>query len=156
MFALVTRADAMWDARNPRAARRLFKRGAEAGDPNAQFMFGYFLDVGLGGRKDKAAAMRWYRRAHKLGVTGAAHNVAILYREQARGLLSERWFKHSIAGGCFDSTLELGKLYRDVFADPAKALNCFRRMARWRGALPEERDEARALMRALQSTKRRP
>jgi TPR repeat protein len=139
----------LWDAGKPRAARRLFERGAKAGDPNAQFMFGYFLDVGLGGRTDKVAAMRWYRRAYKQRVTGAANNIAILYREQGRGRLSERWFKHAIAGGSFESTLALGKLHRDVLDEPGKARECFRRMARWRDALPGERDEARALMRAM-------
>ena len=150
MFALFGQADALWDAGKPHAARRLFRRGAEAGDPSAQLMFGYFLDVGLGGAVDKAEAMRWYQRAYKQGVTSAAaNNIAILYREQGRARLAERWFKHASAGDPLDSAMELGKLYRDFLREPAKARACFQRVARSRRALPEERDEARALIRAM-------
>ena len=140
----------MWDAGRPRAARRLFQRGAQAGDPSAQVNFGYFLDVGLGGAADKLEAMRWYRRAYRQGdTTAAANNIAILYREQGRRRLAERWFKHSSSGDPVGSALELGKLYRDLFNDPVAARACFHKVARSQRALPDERDEARALIRAM-------
>lgn len=59
-------------------------------------------------------------------ISAAANNIAILYREQGRPRLAERWFKHASASDPLGSALELGKLYRDLLGDPARARACFK------------------------------
>lgn len=150
MVVLLTEADQLWDLGKLHAARRLFERGAAAGDPTSQLNYGYFLEQGLGGRKNVAEAMRCYRAAYRRGVTAAAaNNIAILFREANRPRLAEKWFQRAIAGGDIGAALELGKLYRDFLKDIPQARKSFQMVARSRRSIPSEREEALALVGSL-------
>jgi len=52
--------------RNPRAGFRLLLRSAVNGNTSAALPLGYAYDVGLGTRRDKRQAFRWYHRASLL------------------------------------------------------------------------------------------
>ena len=54
---------------------------AAAGNPEAQNDLGYCLHEGLGVRKDRGHAFRWYFRAAKRGVLRAQFNVGLCYRD---------------------------------------------------------------------------
>ncbi|MBS0297453.1 MAG: sel1 repeat family protein [Proteobacteria bacterium] len=58
---------------------------------------GYAYDTGLGRPVDKAKAMAWYRRGYRRGCAPCANNIAILYREQGRPELADRWFRREAA-----------------------------------------------------------
>jgi len=72
---------------------------------------GFFYDVGIGTRTDKAMAMRWYKRAYRRGDAAAASNIAVLYKEQGKSRLAFGWYARSAALGDGDSSLELARLY---------------------------------------------
>lgn len=150
LFDQFCRADALWDAGRPRAARRLFHSGALAGDPSSQLNYGYFLEQGLGGPRDRRQAMRWYRAAYRRGATGAAaNNIAILLREDNRVRLAAKWFERAIAGGEVGAALELGKLCRDALHSVTRARKYFRVVARSPRSSESEKEKALALLAAL-------
>jgi TPR repeat protein len=52
-----------YEARNFKAAFRLLKPLAEAGNAEAQFMVGNMYNLGAGAPRDNAAAIEWYRKS---------------------------------------------------------------------------------------------
>ncbi|MDR0776459.1 MAG: sel1 repeat family protein [Azonexus sp.] len=100
-----------WDAGNLAEAFHLFEQCANAGSATSMLDLGYFYDEGLGTDQNKTEAMRWYKRAHRRGDSGAAaNNIAILYRETGRFRLCYQWFERSAKLGNGDSEVELAKL----------------------------------------------
>ncbi|MGH7118989.1 MAG: hypothetical protein ACREFP_08380 [Acetobacteraceae bacterium] len=53
---------------------------AKLGNPSAQLNLGYTYDVGIGVRRNRAAAIYWYRRAYRQGVGIAASNIGTIFR----------------------------------------------------------------------------
>lgn len=149
LYEQFCRADAQWDAGRLRAARRLLHAGAVARDPSSQLNYGYFLEQGLGGPKDRRQAMRWYRAAYRGGATGAANNIAILLREDKRARLAAKWFERAIVGRDVGAALELGKLCRDALHSVTRARKYFRLVARSARSSESEKEEALALLPAL-------
>ena len=105
------KAHTAWESGRTRDAFRLFQRGANAGSVGCMLDLGYFYDVGIGTRSDKAKAMYWYKRAHRMKHPAAASNIAVLYKEQSKNRLAFQWYKRSAEFGDGDSTLELAKHY---------------------------------------------
>src|SRR5580692_7510398 len=67
------RAHTQWDAGNRRSAFRLMLAAAKSGgDMGAMLNLGYFYDVGIGVKRNRAAAMYWYQRAYRRGFASAA------------------------------------------------------------------------------------
>jgi hypothetical protein len=63
-------------------ALRLWAPLAERGDPRAQFGLALIHEGGLGGApKDEEAALGWYRRAARKGLSAAQNNLALMYAE---------------------------------------------------------------------------
>ncbi len=109
--ALFRLGDAAEDAGDFQMARRSFERGAELGDQLCLDRLAHQLDVGLGGESDKPLAMRYYRRAWRLGSHTAANNIAILYREAGKRRAMFQWFKRALERGDLDANLQLAKCY---------------------------------------------
>jgi uncharacterized protein len=149
LFDLFAQGCQLWDLGKDRAARRLFEQSAGAGDTGSLLNYGYFLEQGLGGARDVEQAMRCYRRAYRRGSAAAANNIAILYREASQPRRAEKWFERALSGGDVGAGLQLGRLYRDFFKDVPRARRCFRMVARSRGAIPSEKEEALALIADL-------
>jgi hypothetical protein len=64
------------------AALRLWTPPAEQGDPRAQFGLGLIHEEGLGGLpRDEAAALGWYERAARFGLSPAQNNLAGMHAE---------------------------------------------------------------------------
>ncbi|MDD9823759.1 MAG: tetratricopeptide repeat protein [Gammaproteobacteria bacterium] len=61
-------------------ARHLWQLAAERGDSDSQNYSGIFCYMGLGGRKDRECAYRWFQRAAKNGHAAAQLNLGLMYR----------------------------------------------------------------------------
>jgi TPR repeat protein len=66
---------------NPAYAFRLLKAAAEGGYKEAAASFGYAYDVGLGTKRNKRQAVRWYTLDYRNGHSGGAANLATVYRD---------------------------------------------------------------------------
>jgi TPR repeat protein len=60
---LFAEANQLWDAGDERKAFQTFLRAATEGHASAKNSVGYFLDHGIGTKKNATRAMDWYRRA---------------------------------------------------------------------------------------------
>lgn len=86
-------------------------------DPKAIFELAYRFDIGLGGKKDEALAVRWYLRAAELGYVAAQRNLAGMYAA-GRGVprndeTARHWFTAAANGGDAQAQFVLGKYYTD-------------------------------------------
>src|SRR3954471_2007023 len=104
-------AHAAWECGKLKVAFRLFLAQAKAGDSGARLNLGYFYDVGLGTRKNKAQALRWYRRAYQQGSGAAASNIANVYRDKGRVALALAWYKRAVSLKDDDAAIEVAKHY---------------------------------------------
>jgi len=64
---LFIRADELEDRGELKAAFRLFLAGAKAGDISCQLNLGNYYDDAKGIRRNRKAALYWYRRAYRRG-----------------------------------------------------------------------------------------
>jgi len=67
--------------RNPAYAFRLLKTAAEGGHNEAAFPLGYAYNLGLGTRRSRRQAVRWYTVDYRYGHSGGSANIAIIYRD---------------------------------------------------------------------------
>ena len=61
----------------------MVRRAADAGDPIAQLNYAEMLERGIGMRRDRAAELRWYRKAADQGNDWAADQVRRLTGNRA-------------------------------------------------------------------------
>jgi len=97
--------------RNSRFAVRLLRRAAESDDSTAASSLGYAYDVGLGITQDKTEALRWYRRAVRLGDSGAANNASTVYRDRGQLSRAHLWMMRAAAMGDGDAAVDAGYDY---------------------------------------------
>ncbi|WP_338667927.1 tetratricopeptide repeat protein [Pseudodesulfovibrio methanolicus] len=62
-------------------AQDFFEEAANNGDPRGAYRLGERAEKGIGGKKNMAAAVRWYREAQKLGYPQADFKLGVLYIE---------------------------------------------------------------------------
>lgn len=60
-------------------AFRLMLAAAKLGDVGAQLNVGNYYDDGTGVRRNREAALDWYRRAYRRGYASAASNIGVLW-----------------------------------------------------------------------------
>lgn len=82
--------------RSPARAVNLLRKAVSRGLDTAQFGLAYCYDVGVGVRKNRLAAMKLYRRAARQGVSIAAMNIAVLYRESGDRRGEKRWLQRAV------------------------------------------------------------
>ncbi|MBN8757989.1 MULTISPECIES: tetratricopeptide repeat protein [Variovorax] len=104
-------ANDAWDAGAHKKALSLFLKAAAAGETHALNSVGYFLDHGIGVKKNPAAARDWYRKAAKAGDVAGCANLAICYRDEGNFRWARFWFEKAYAQGDGDAALELGRLF---------------------------------------------
>ena len=80
-----------------------FRRQAEAGDPEAQVQYGFFLEEGLFGPKQAEESVRWYEKAAEAGHTTAQYFLGLAH-EQGLGVVESLhlafvWIKRAAEGG---------------------------------------------------------
>src|SRR3954447_7703479 len=107
---LFLRADREWNRRRFRSAFRLLKLAVEKGDRSAQLNLGYFYDLGIGVRRNRELALRWYTRAYRRGDSGAANNIGTIYRDEKHTAKALKWFDRAVKLGDDDANLEIAKI----------------------------------------------
>lgn len=93
--SLEIQAHEAWEAGRLKEAFRSFKHAVDLGATECLLNLGYFHDTGIGTRKDKVEAMRCYKLAYRWGVSAAASNIAVLYREQGKPRLMFAWYRRA-------------------------------------------------------------
>jgi TPR repeat protein len=150
--ALFARANKEWDAGNAKLAYRLFLQAATAGHASAKNSVGYFLDQGLGVRKNAAQALLWYRRAARHGDLGAYSNVAISYRNAGNAKQATAWFQKAAEKGDAGASIDLAELLLEanIKGNLAKAVRLLRAAIRSRYVSDDERDRAARMLEKLE------
>jgi TPR repeat protein len=131
--------------RNAGYAVRLFKRAAKNGDVTATDSLGYAYDVGLGISQNKSEALRWYRRAVRLGSSAAAMNASTVYRDRCQLSRAHRWLMRAASMRDGDAAVNAGYdfLYGiGVRRDLRRARRMFNRAMRARNISAYGREEA--------------
>jgi TPR repeat protein len=82
---------------NPAYAFRLLKTAAEGGHKEAAFPLAYAYDVGLGTRRNRRQAVRWYTGDYRNGRSGGATNIAIIYRDSGDLRRAFGWWMRAAA-----------------------------------------------------------
>lgn len=97
--------------RNSPYAVRLLRRAAESGDPTAAASLGRAYDVGIGIRRDRALALKWYRLAARMGSTVAMVNISTVYRDKGDLRRAHRWLLRAVEMGDGDVAVTAGYGY---------------------------------------------
>jgi len=148
---LFARASKRWDQGRLRSAFRLFLSAAKAGDPSAQHNLGYFYDVGVGVKRNRDAALYWYRRAFRHGYRTAASNIGTIYRDEERSKQALSWFQRAIRLGDADANLEVAKILLRTKGESARAITYLKRAteAKSRDVTAGSKREAHRLLKKL-------
>ncbi len=127
---MADRAGSVFVRRNARAAVRWYRLSAAAGNSSAQINLGNLLSTsGRGIRRDDAEALLWYKRALRQGDTGAANNIATVYRDQGDHRRAMFWYLRAAAAEG-DAWVEVGVRYYQgigVRRDALEAVRCYRK-----------------------------
>lgn len=107
---LFVRANHEWDSGKTKLAFKLFLKAVDAGHVSAKNSVGFFLDHGLGIRKNKTQAMQWYRQAARKGDVSACSNIGISYRDRGNIKQARVWFEKALKKGDSGAAIDLAKL----------------------------------------------
>ena len=144
---LFIRADKQAEAGNLKFAFRLYLAAAKAGDTSCQINLGNLYDEGSGVRRNRSAAMYWYKRAFRRGAASAAHNIGVMWRNEENYGRALYWFKQAVRLGDDEANLEIAKHYLQVEQNVVKAILHLERVCASNGVTEAGLEEARALLR---------
>ncbi len=119
---LFIRAAKQADKGKLRSAFRLYLAAAKAGDSSCQINLGNFYDDGTGVRRNRSAALYWYKRAYRHGESCAAHNIGVMWRNEQKFERALGWFEKAVILGDDEAHLEIAKHYLRVERNPVKAI----------------------------------
>ncbi|MDB5807088.1 MAG: hypothetical protein JWN73_4410 [Betaproteobacteria bacterium] len=140
---------AAWKKGDVRTAFRLFLAHARAGGRGHEINIGYFYDVGLGTRKNRGEVMRWYRLDYRRGSSGAASNIAMIYRDEGRHAMEVAWYQRAAALDDGDAEVEIAKYYLSGLGAPkhrGRAIAALKRAVKSRHITPDGREEAARIL----------
>ena len=149
--SLFDEANDAWDAGKKKRAFQLFLAAAHAGEEDAFNSVGYFLDHGIGVKKDPASAYGWYRRAAMRGNLAGCLNLGMWFRDAGNLRRSKFWFEKANAQGDGTAAYELGKIYlrQRASASAQRAFQYLTAAAKSKFISADERDEAKNLLATL-------
>jgi len=101
----------MWHRGQLRNAFRLFLVAANASDKASQLNVGYFYDNGVGTKRNREEALRWYKRAYRRGDASAANNIGTIWRDEQKPKRALSWFQPAVKLGDDGSNLEIAMHY---------------------------------------------
>jgi uncharacterized protein len=145
--ALFFRADKKWDSGDLQAAFRLFLASAKAGDRGAQLNVGNCYASGSGTRRNRTAALYWYKRAYRHGDASAANNIGIIWRDENKPQRALLWFQRSVKLGNEDSNLDIAKHYLVNKKDPQAAIPYLEKVFQSDRVTEASAEEAKRLLR---------
>jgi TPR repeat protein len=140
-------ADRKWSQGKLKTAFRLLLLAAKAGDRGAQTNLGYFYDVGIGTRRNKVAALSWYKKAFRGGDTAAAHNIATIWRDEHEPKRALAWFRRAAKSGDDGSNLDIARHYLEDESNPRKAVKYLTKVGRSGRVSEAEVKEASQLLK---------
>src|SRR5215471_3254691 len=108
---LFVRAAAQEEKGNLRSAFRLYLADAKAGDSGCQVNLGNFYDDAIGVRRNRAAALRWYKLAYRRGSASAASNIGVMLRKEGHTRRALAWFERAVRLGDDEAHLDIAKHY---------------------------------------------
>jgi len=141
-----------WEIGRRTVAFRLYSELASRGTSTGMLNLGYFYDCGIGVRKNRAMALKWYRRAYRRGSSAAASNIATIYRDDGRHRLEAQWYARAVRLKDGDAAVELAKLVlagKGVRESRSHASRLLKRASVSQFITENGRDEARAMLNAL-------
>jgi len=150
--ALEWQAHDAWERGEYKAAFRVYKILANRAADGGMLNLGYFYDQGIGVRKNRAQAMKWYLRAYRRGSGAAASNIATIYRDEGRHRLEAQWYKRAVRLQDGDAAVELAKLVikgKGIRFDRSYASRLLKRAAASRYITEDGREEAIKLAHEL-------
>jgi TPR repeat protein len=130
---------------NPAYAFRLLKAAAEGGYKEAATSLGHAYDVGLGTKRNKRQAVRWYSVDYRNGHSGGAANLATVYRDFGDLRRAFAWWMRAAALDDGDAMGDAGYCYQygiGVRASVASARQFYRRAVATRDISMSGREEA--------------
>ena len=103
-----------YDNGNYTEAVKWFRKAAERGDADAQFMLGTFYENGEGVPQDDREAVKWYRKAVEQGLAAAQYNLGSCYY-QGEGVPKDyteavKWYRKAAKQGQTDAQKRLREL----------------------------------------------
>jgi uncharacterized protein len=130
-------------------ALALFTQGARLGDALCWHALGYMHALGTGVSVDTDLALKYYRRAWRLGAPSSANNIAIIYSQKGNWRMMFRWFARAAELGDEDAFLHLARCFRDgtgVRRSTPDMLRCARKALENEYATEEDLQEAREML----------
>lgn len=109
-------------------AFRLMLAAAKLGNVSAQVNVGNYYDDGQGVRRNRSAALYWFKRAYRRGDSTAAHNIGVVWRNAGNMKRSIFWFSRAVNLGDPESNLDLGKHFLYNEKNSQKAIVYFQRV----------------------------
>jgi TPR repeat protein len=107
---LYNRASTEADKKNFAKSAEFYERAMLLGYVSAINELALCYDYGRGRKKNKAMAISLYQRGARAGDPCAMHNLAIVYRDEKKFDLAEKWFLRAVVSGEPGSALDLAKL----------------------------------------------
>lgn len=124
------------DAGQYRTARDAFLKGAQAGNPEAQFQLAMILIDGSAGQRDRKTAALWLQRAAEKKHADAQFRLGALLYEgisgKAEPAKAAQWFERAASQGHPEAAYNLAVLFDDgkgVARDRNRALTLYRQAA---------------------------
>jgi TPR repeat protein len=146
---LFIRADKLEDRGKLKAAFRLFLVGAKAGDIGCQLNVGNYYDDAKGIRRNREAALYWYKRAYQRGNAAAASNIGMMWRNEGKPRRALTWFKRAVKMGDDEANLEIAKHYIENENRPRRALPYLRKVVNSNWVTEAGTERATILLRRL-------
>jgi uncharacterized protein len=144
---LFSRADKEFDRGKYVSAFRLFLKAAKEGDISSELNVGYLYDTGIGVRRNRVAALSWYKKAYRHGCASGAHNIGIIYRDKGNIKRALIWFQRAVDLGDDSSNLDIAKYYLNEIFEPKKAMEYLRKVANSDCVSEEDEEEAQLLIK---------
>jgi len=155
---IFVRGQKQQDEGNLKSGFRLLLSAAKLGYSGAQLNLGYTYDVGIGVRRNRAAAMHWYEKAYRSerGWGSAANNIGTIYRDEHNFPEAVRWFRRALRYGDVDANLELAKIYLRNPRHQEKAVACLKDILKATppiGVGEDTQREARKLLKQIEKSR---
>jgi TPR repeat protein len=151
--SLFIRAGQMEESGKLGAAFRLFLAGAKAGETGCQLNVGNYYDDGTGVRRNRKAALYWYKRAYLHGDASAASNIGVMWRNEKKSKRALEWFKKSVRLGNDEANLEIAKYYLQNENNPAQAIRHLKRVCKSNCVTEAGAEEAAELLKKAVKTR---
>ena len=103
-------------------ALQCFRKGANKGDSEARFYYGYYYENGLGIEQSFSKAAFWYEKAANKGVLSAKHNLALLFVD-GKGVKKNQPYAVKLMTECANANLPISQYMLGVFYENGEGVN---------------------------------